>query len=126
MGTPTAIAIMAQSRVPMSIAAIPKFASAIFPFSSVTTSHFELVKNEVFSSVNMWTPLIDKKRKIKPKMTSEAIPPAVTIARNTLSDRRGSVVISRGDGIVVVATGASLSGEVIRKQFYGEWKVNER
>ena len=35
---------------------------------------------------------------IRPRITSEDNPPAVTSPLNTLSERLGSVVISRGDG----------------------------
>lgn len=56
------------------------------------------------------------------------MPTAVTTARKTLSDRRGSVVISRGGGGAngAVVTRAYLSGAVDFSDIDGERKVNDQ
>jgi len=70
---------------------------------------------------------------MRPKMTSDERPPAVTMARKTLSDSRGSVVMVRGEGtgrrsrwISVVATDASWSKACNQAWQVGEQKVNEK
>jgi putative aminopeptidase FrvX len=55
----------------------------------------EMVSKLKFKEVK---PLIDKKKAINPKITSEDIPPMVTTKRKIWSDNRGFVVISRGAG----------------------------
>jgi hypothetical protein len=43
-------------------------------------------------------PLYKRKREIKPRITNDENPPAVTTPRKTLSENRGTVVISRLGG----------------------------
>jgi hypothetical protein len=47
--------------------------------------------------------LYKRNNEISPRITSEENPPVVTTARNTLSENRGFVVISRFGGRVDVA-----------------------
>jgi hypothetical protein len=51
-------------------------------------------------------PLYKRNNEIKPRMASDENPPPVTTARKTLSENRGTVVISRfgGSGLVAVVT----------------------
>ena len=55
------------------------------------------------SVLNTERPLYKRNNEINPRIISEEKPPAVTIARKTLSEKRGTVVISRFGGRVGAA-----------------------